>query len=404
LTFLDPATIVDPQLADFIGSPEANRLRAIIKVEINGVDVTNKMMPFLIMVRVLNGQQLEDYNCEIELDDRDGKLPIPPLDSPVHISMGWQGEGYGLVFDGVTHDLEHGFGRKQGGRRMWIHAQGDSKFGLGKSPMQHNWGDGRSEDVKLEQILQEAAKNGGQSIVIHPALASIARKYWSQDNESYYAFARRLAEELGGTFRVQGGTRGQFTVPGMNVDGTPNDTVVCQWGVNLIGWRVRPLAAQPMWAKSNQQFFDIANGAWKMMQKQTNLQPPFNFGTASYQLPNPASSGGAAQQGNDGADSSVNTEQGPGRIVINGEPSAFGGCWAQLIGARPGVDGRYLARTVEHIYSRQGYITWLDVNAQQIDGQGQTGGPYSMSPNSPTLANQPPATPTTPTTPPTTPN
>ena len=38
----------------------------------------------------------------------------------------------------------------------------------------------------------------------------------------------------------------------------------------------------------------------------------------------------------------------------------------QLSGARPGVDGIYWCPTVEHIYSRQGYVTWLDVKAVQV--------------------------------------
>ena len=37
-------------------------------------------------------------------------------------------------------------------------------------------------------------------------------------------------------------------------------------------------------------------------------------------------------------------------------------CRVSVIGVRPGVDGEYIASdAVEHIYSRQGYITWLDV-------------------------------------------
>ena len=44
-------------------------------------------------------------------------------------------------------------------------------------------------------------------------------------------------------------------------------------------------------------------------------------------------------------------------------------CHVQVIDVRPGVDGDYIALdAVEHIYSRQGYITWLDVRTNPYAG------------------------------------
>jgi phage protein D len=79
-----------------------------------------------------------------------------------------------------------------------------------------------------------------------------------------------------------------------------------------------------------------------------------------------------ASQANDGTQDGALQAQGPGRIVINGEPGAQGNCMVTLSGVRPGVDGQYWCQTAEHIYSRhQGYITWLDIFAVTINGQGQ---------------------------------
>src|SRR6516164_2965129 len=120
MTLQDPALFDPADPRNFGDFKQARRLKAACKIEIGGMDVTSKLEPFLVSLRVVCGVQMEDYNAEVELDDRDGRLPIPPINSPVKISLGWENEALGLVFDGVTHDVEHGFGRKQGGRRMWI--------------------------------------------------------------------------------------------------------------------------------------------------------------------------------------------------------------------------------------------------------------------------------------------
>src|SRR4029077_17264503 len=52
---------------------------------------------------------------------------------------------------------------------------------------------------------------------------------------------------------------------------------------------------------------------------------------------------------------------GNGRIMINGEPKAVWNSKVLLVGARPGVDGLYTIKVVEHVYSRQGFITYLEV-------------------------------------------
>ena len=95
------------------------------------------------MVRLITGTELSDYQCEIGVDDRDGRLPIPPIDAPLNISFGWKNEGSAMAWQGRIHDIEHGFGRKQGGRRMWIHGYGGTMIGPAKAPRNSHSGRGR---------------------------------------------------------------------------------------------------------------------------------------------------------------------------------------------------------------------------------------------------------------------
>jgi uncharacterized protein len=402
-------TLVDPSLYDpweASDTTQGHHVRADIQVMVNGMDVTDKVNPHLIMARILTGAHIEDYTCELELDDRDGTLPIPEIDSDLSISIGWRGEPNLVLWEGVIHDIEHGFGRKQGGRRMWIHGMGGTFLGKAKEPMYNSWGtgapDGKEQgpNVAVSTVLKEAAGHADQNIEIHKDFDNVEmqRDWWQQMGESYYHFAKRLAEEMGAVFRVKARNQGQFTQKGENIDGTPTPDVIAVWAHNLIGWRVRPLATRTQWAGSKQHSFHHSQGKWEETKTAGGAQAPFNMSKAISQLaesaPNKAQAGGDNQGANDG----IEQQQGPGRIVINGEPDAQGNCHVQLIGARPGVDGLYWCPTIEHIYSRQGYVTWCDVQAVQITGQTATGGPYSQHGGTPppmesTPLDAPPETP-----------
>jgi hypothetical protein len=63
----------------------------------------------------------------------------------------------------------------------------------------------------------------------------------------------------------------------------------------------------------------------------------------------------------------------------------------EVIGARPGVDGTYNIIEAEHLYSRQGYTTRLEVNRPHFSGDGAS--QYTLpGPGGQTLPPQPPPT------------
>ena len=153
----------EPFLTKHVG--QTQRLKAQCQILINGVDVTKRLNPYLINVHVewlINPGYPE---ATIELDDRDGQLPIPKIGSTVHIFLGWENEELvGVFTNGKTFDVEHGFGRDQGGRRMWVHAQGlDFATTHLKSPHMNSVGDGappgekEGKKIPLLAAVQELA-------------------------------------------------------------------------------------------------------------------------------------------------------------------------------------------------------------------------------------------------------
>lgn len=355
-----------PLYDPFVGTvTQTNRLRAICKIIVGGVDVTAKIDPHLINLHVIDGKH---PMAHIELDDRDGRLPLPPVKTPVDVYLGWLYEPVFKVFGGIVVDIEHGFGREQGGRRLWIHASGWNPT-VGKGSELNTWGEGDpvgggGQQIPMGQVLKDMFKNQNMSIDVHSAFSNIMRNFWMQGNESPVHAAQRMANEHGAQFRVTDGTKGEFTKYGENADGSPTVTIIARWADNLIGWRVHLVVARNSWKSSRQGYYDAQKGKWNQVTKnfaQQGIMGAIGAGSSDHGHPGSAANSNNAGQDNSGSEESASNEFGNGRIVINGEPRAGWGCKVRLIGARLGVDGLYQATQVEHIYSRQGYVTWLDV-------------------------------------------
>src|SRR5262249_49930740 len=62
-----------------------------------------------------------------------------PDDVEVQIWLGWHSEGLYEVFTGKVQSVESGFGRKHGGRRLWVDAFGTAMSGKGRSVVAE-WG------------------------------------------------------------------------------------------------------------------------------------------------------------------------------------------------------------------------------------------------------------------------
>lgn len=339
---------------------QTKRFRAFCKVFVAGKDVTDRLDPYLVSVLVKDGPVWEAH---VELDDRDARLDIPPFAASLVVYLGWTSESSYKVFQGWISDIEHGFGRKLGGRRMFIHAVGYQQGGAVKTPFQDHVGEGappgkmEGSPIPFAQAAQQFAKNAGMTVSVGPSFTSTVRDYWSMHNESNMQWFSRQADELGAMTRIEGNNIVFFA---MQDFAKPNIKAV--WADNLISWRIRPFAARSIWAGASQQYYDHMLGQWTDIAKQFGLSAPFGgWSSAIHKLPVPAPNANVATQTTAGAAEKTNMYSGQGRVIINGEPQASWGGTVTIIGARPGVDGTYYIMCADHSWSRQGYVTTLEV-------------------------------------------
>jgi hypothetical protein len=349
--------------------------RAFLKINVAGQDVTNRFRPFLISV-VVTDKEDEFDTCLIELDDTHGQLRVPADGEPISVAMGWQKGGLIRTFNGVVSDVESGFARKGGGRRMWIEGKSADLGGKGKEPVESEWGEGEhpggsggGAPVALSQVLQDAASAAGFAIRIAPEFATIMRPYWSQNGESFFHFGERLARELGGRFKVTGAVS-SFTsaLESTNAVGQPLATVQAAWGKNLIAWRIKPIAGRPKAAAAIGSWFDMLTGEWKTVERAVGGASGPYAAIAKVGLRFKSVRGVEADQDAGGPVADSTKRRGTGWAVTNGEPAAAAGGKVTISGARPGVDGSYRITEAEHAWFRGGgYQTRMDVENPQGD-------------------------------------
>ena len=386
------------------------RRHAYVKVYVNGDDVTDTLDPYLISVQVIDKSDDND-TCSLELDDRDGRLAIPPDKGFLQVFMGWQAFGPrvppvapltgadtelpwegapSLVFQGTVVSAESAFSRTPG-RRLFIEAEGTDIHSSVKTKLFRSMGEGEVRDsngelqggvtdaqgITLRQALTEAGQLVGHKVYISEEMGNIRRDNWSIMGESFRAWATRIAQEVGGDakfgfdasgspalfFYKKGEAGTLFEMPEAGTVG-----IEAWWGINLIAWRIKPFTARPQFKQSKSEWFDLVNAKWKNVTQDIGGELPFGRSEATNSLPAAAPNRQVGEQFNQAMERGSRFDRGTGWVQINGEPQARARRQLTIVGARPGVDGSYQISEAEHNYTRSGgYTTRCTLKQPNID-------------------------------------
>ena len=317
--------------------------------------------------------------------------------------MAFGGPGMRELFNGWVSSVKSGFGRRGGGRRLWIEATSGDVKGLSKETQTQTYGEGKKSDdpasadgaggspgagplgigfpmpspsqtqefgkpggpqILLQTVMEDIFKKAGIRFKASPQMAKIARDFWNIQNQSPQAFASAIARSLGGVFKIENGIAaivGRFE--GVNAEGNEMPTVDAVWGINLIGWRIKPYAGRPQYGGAAARVFDLHKAEWSIISKAISGDNSFFSGAkAIANLIMPVANADEARQSNDGTGINSQSRRGTGWVLLNGEPFARAGGWVIIAEARPGVDGKYLITEAEHNYQRGvGYTTRCNV-------------------------------------------
>lgn len=210
--------------------------------------------------------------------------------------------------------------------------------------------------------MDKLFKESGLKVKLSPEMAKIKRKAWGA-HQSPQDWAKEFARLNNGHFKIANGIAMMIQKgEAVNADGDAVPSVEAVWGVNLIGWRIKPYAGRPQFAGAQARFFDFNSAAWKSIGMGIGGETPFGGADAILREAAAAVGKPEAEQANAGGAGDSKARRGTGWVLINGEPEAKAGFYVLISKARPGVDGRYLITEVEHNYQRGvGFTTRMNV-------------------------------------------
>lgn len=312
--------------------------KAFYKISVGGLDVTSKLSSYLLSLTITDNEGTNADTCEIDLDDSYGQLLLPSDGDPLIATLGWQGEGGSVVFEGTIDEITSKGGGS--GRTLQISAKGVDTKGKAKEPQQKHM-DGKN----VKEALNEAGKKAGITVEVDPELAKEKRDWFGMNDESFLHFGERLARDYGGVFKIQGKKAILANKEGnKSVGGQTLSTVTAAWGKNLMDWSISPTRGRPQAANVKSRWFDKAKAKWNTEKEKVDGSTAQGDHADRYSRKDKDQSKGAAKNGKKDS----KRGKGGGSVTIDGNASARPGGTCMVAGTRPGVDGSYKIKTVKH--------------------------------------------------------
>ena len=241
-------------------------------------------------------------------------------------------------------------------------------------------GEGKEDDstvhgskgkIPLKDMMTKVFGAAGLSVAMSPEMEKITRDFW-HINDSPMNFGKRMAQEIGGIFKISKSTAVLIgKLEGVNAAGEAMPTVEAIWGVNLIGWRIKPYVGRPQYGEAASKMFDANKGEWKTLTSAISGGTPFGGSGAVANAVNSVADKASGDQANKGTGDDTKGRRGEGWVLLNGEPNAKANGFLFIDGARPGIDGTYTMTEVEHNYTRGvGFTTRVNVRNPKGTGAG----------------------------------
>lgn len=323
-------------------------------VEIDGSDISQKVEPYLQSISVQDRAGTSTDSAAILLNDSSGELTFPKHNAKMRISLGFRGEGIGLVFAGTVDEVKS-FGSRQGGKTIEVLAKGLDTSGKMKEPQQRHF-----DDKTVQVILEEACAFASVTDVrVDPDICDIVRDYEHMDDESALAFGQRLAKELGCTFKVRNDAaimvlKNAVREPG----GVELPPVTVEFGKHIHSWRISPYIGRPRYSQVRVRYYDRARAVHDEIILDTEVEGSDAVDIGRFEAVDKKH----AEQKAASIKADCQRNSGVGHLVIEGNAFAQPEAVCNVVGLRDGVSGRYVIDGVNHKYSRgSGFVTRLDL-------------------------------------------
>lgn len=329
-------------------------MRPAYTLTADGQDVTRRIEPRLMRLRIEDGAGLTADTLELVVDDADHAVALPRTGAELEVAIGYRETG--LTPMGLWVVSETSLSGPPATITVRAHA---ANFGNSDTvrALRARLRESRTQSwhgLTLGDIVGTIAARAGYEARVDPSLAAVTVRHVDQTDESDLHFITRLARLYGAVAKPVG-ARLVFVPRGVakTTDGRALDTVTLR-PADVITWRVR-LAERARWRSVVAHWTDVASGD----------RIPVRAGEGDPTLvlrgdhPDEATARAAAQARLDTLGRSASTL----RLTLPGNPMIAAGTPLVLDGFRDGVDGRWTATRVTHTLDSRGYATQVEGEA-----------------------------------------
>jgi len=163
---------------------------------LDGNDITQNFSDRLIGLTMTDNRGFEADQLDIELDDSDGLVELPPRGASLTLWLGWEGSALLNKGSFTVDEIEH----RGAPDTLTIRGRSADFRGSLNSRRKQSW-----HDTTLGQVVEAIAQRNKLTASVADTLKAIAVPHADQSQESDAVFISRLAERNGATVSIKAG-------------------------------------------------------------------------------------------------------------------------------------------------------------------------------------------------------
>ncbi|QMM53891.1 phage late control D family protein [Enterobacter sp. RHB15-C17] len=172
------------------------RIAPAYMLTVDGTDITQNFSDRLIGLTMTDNRGFEADQLDIELDDADGLVELPPRGASLTLWLGWQGSALLNKGSFTVDEIEH----RGAPDTLTIRGRSADFRGTLNSRREQSW-----HDTTLGVILETIAQRNKLTASVADTLKAVPVPHIDQSQESDAAFLARLADRNGASVSVKYG-------------------------------------------------------------------------------------------------------------------------------------------------------------------------------------------------------
>lgn len=172
------------------------RIAPAYMLTLDGTDITQNFSDRLISLTMTDNRGFEADQLDIELDDADGLVELPPRGASLTLWLGWQGSALLNKGSFTVDEIEH----RGAPDTLTIRGRSADFRGTLNSRREQSW-----HDTTIGVIVETIAQRNKLTASVADNLKAIPMPHIDQSQESDAAFLARLAERNGALVSVKYG-------------------------------------------------------------------------------------------------------------------------------------------------------------------------------------------------------